>query len=134
MLQGKTKPDQEKINLEVDHEEWWQSRKVATCLRKANKVRRQLEKEAMSLRERERKENKVRNLPEGNNKESALQNVKHILQQKRKYRQKKDCIKGHGSNGISQVMIPDPYEGYPYQPEDINQWKTVHEQDEIEKS
>lgn len=92
-----------------------------------------LEKEEITFREKEREENIVRNLPEGKDKVKALSEVKHRLQQRRKYQQIKDCIKGQGSNGISQLIILDPYAQYPYRPEEVTSWRTIHEKEELEK-
>lgn len=115
-----------KLHLQEDQIEWKQSRQVASNLRRANKVRRKLGKEA-------REENIVRNLPEGIDKEKALKEARHRLQQKRKYQQIKKCIKGQKSSGISQIVVPDPYTGYPYPTEGIYKWKTTHGKEDIEK-
>lgn len=66
-----------KLNLRQDQEEWVQPRKRATNLRKANKVRRQLWREAFILRAREKEANIVRNLPSERIEETARREVTH---------------------------------------------------------
>ena len=60
-----------KLKMKTDQEEWLQPREVAKRLRKASKVRRTMEKEAQELRNQEREENIMRNLPPNKNKEAA---------------------------------------------------------------
>lgn len=61
-------------------------------LRRANKVRRQLEKEAYALKVKEREALLTSNLPVNRNRESALREVKHWLCQKAQFQQIKDTI------------------------------------------
>lgn len=57
--------------MRENQEEWSQRKTVTFNLRKANKVRKQLEKEAFTLRSREREKNMVRKIPERRNEKSA---------------------------------------------------------------
>lgn len=69
-------------------------------MRGANKVRKQFEKEAYVLRVRERGANLTSNLPAGQNKESALREVKHGHRQKAQFQQIKDNTGSQESSGI----------------------------------
>ena len=48
-----------KLGISENQEEWSQPRTVASNLRKSNKVRRQLEKEAFSLRPKKKKKTRL---------------------------------------------------------------------------
>ena len=37
------------------------------------------------------------------------------------------------SGGITHIIHPEPYQGYPYQPEGVSAWKEEHDQEKIEK-
>ena len=37
------------------------------------------------------------------------------------------------SGGITHIIHPEPYQGYPYNPEEVNQWKEEHNQEKLEK-
>ena len=122
-----------KLRLPVNQEEWNDPRKVASNLRRANKVRKKLERDAIAVRDKEREDNIVKNLPEGKDKEKALKEARHRLQQKKKFQQIKECVKGQMTAGVSQILIPEPYTGYPYRNEEITEWRTVHGEKEVEE-
>lgn len=102
---------------------------MASKLREFNEVRRKLEKKSSQLRVKEFEQNLIKNLPENSNQESAIREVKNRLQQKLKLQQIKDSVQGQQSNGISYIVIPQHYKGYPYSPVEVEEWKSEHQQE-----
>ena len=123
-----------KLGISENQDEWRQPRTVASNLRKSNKLRRQYEKEAFSLKAKEKEENTIRNIPDHKNKESALREITHRMKQKYQFRQIRDSVRKATSGGITHIIHPEPYQGYPYNPEEVNQWKEEHDQEKLEKS
>ena len=97
-------------------------------------MRRQLEKEAFSLKAKEKEENTIRNIPDHKNKERALREITHRMKQKYQFRQIWDIVRKAMSGGITHIIHPEPYQGYPYHPEEANQWKEEHDQEKLEKN
>jgi ribonuclease HI len=122
-----------KLKMRNDQEEWSQPRTVATNLRKTNKIRRKLEKEAYLLQTQEREANILSNLPTDRNRETARREVHHRMRQKAQFQQIKESVRGMRSAGVSHITIPDPYQAYPYEPSTIRNWKDEHDTQKVEE-
>jgi hypothetical protein len=121
-----------KLNIPENQEEWKQPKTVASRCREANKVRRQKEKEERQNIMKERDDMITKNLPEGSKIESALRDFKFRQQQKMKYQLIKESIRGQRSSAINHISIPEPYQRYPYNPDDVQEWKKEYDLDKIE--
>ena len=121
-----------KLKMRTEQEEWKQPREVAKRLRKASKVGRTMEKEAQELRNQEREENIIRNIPPNRNKESARKEIAHRMRQKAQFQQIKVSVRGMRSGAISHITTPDPYNGYPYNPTEVRKWRDEHDTQKIE--
>ena len=122
-----------KLKTSLSQEEWWQPREVAKRLRKASKVRKQAEREAQDLRKQEREANILSNLPTGNNQETARREVAHRMRQKAQFQQIKESVRGLRSGGVAHITMPDPYNGYPYDPCGVTKWKDEHDTQKVEE-
>jgi hypothetical protein len=70
-----------------NHEGWTQPNTVATNLRKSNKLRKKLEKEAFTLKAKEKEENTVRNIRSAGDHSSHEAKVFQFRQNKRQCRE-----------------------------------------------
>lgn len=102
-------------------------------LRKANKVRRQVEREDRNWRTQEREANILKNLPPDRNQESARKEVAHRMHQHAQFQQIKESVRGLRSGGVSQITTPDPYQGYPDDPAKVRKWRDEHDTQRIEE-
>lgn len=122
-----------KLKISEKQEEWNQLKEVATNLRQANELRKKLDKEAFTLKAMEREENTVKNIPEHRNKESALQEIAHRMRQKFQFQQIRESVRNTMSGGIAHIIHPEPFRGYRYQPEEVEQWNEEHDQETLKK-
>lgn len=87
----------------LNQEESTQPKTVATNLRKSNKLRGQVDKEAFTLKAKQNKENTIRNISEQKYKKSALREITHQMKQKFQFREIRDSDRKTISGGITHI-------------------------------
>jgi hypothetical protein len=103
---------------------------------KAQKELREIEKNAETLRETHLRS--ILTEAERNGDEKQIQKRLQVIirahERKQHFQRLKNVFKPQVSGGLSYILVPQNFtaDKYPYEPETIEQWETVHDQDELQ--
>jgi hypothetical protein len=110
---------------------------VSRELRAAQKHLRDISKKAESLREehlRQMIEQAEENLTNATY-QKRLRKIKQAHERQRHFKRLRSIIKPTQKGGLSYILVPKDFDStnYPYDPEQVDEWEPVHEQNELQQ-